>query len=128
MSWVWKARSSLRTSLLDRLSQPVQTVGGRHPSLIEINRRSVVDVEPALLHARHERIQRERLPSKRRTVIAEALCGGPRDSDSQRAVAGVLLGACGSVDHHALAGPGGADKDRAALAAGDDLKSVGLFV
>jgi hypothetical protein len=60
--------------------------------------------------------------------LAEPLRGRAGHGDPERAVAGHLLGAGRGVDHHALAGAGGADEDRAALRAGDDLEGVGLLI
>ena len=52
----------------------------------------------------------------------------PDTAIPERLMAGVLLGAGGGVDHDALAGAGGTDKDRGSLGAGDDLQRVGLLV
>ena len=84
-----------------------------HPGLIEEDRRVRVDVDAPRLCAGDERVERERLPGQGGTVRAEPLGGGPGDSDPDRAVAGVLLGAGGGVDHDTLPGAGGADEDRA---------------
>jgi hypothetical protein len=65
----------LRAGLLDRLGDPVPTVGVCHPSLAEMARRGVVDMELVALHTGHARVQREGLSGKRWTVMAEVLCG-----------------------------------------------------
>ena len=73
---------------------------------------SAPDVDGPRVRAGDQRVERERLPGERGAVGAEPLGGGPGHGDPDRLAAGVLLGACGGVDHDALPGPGRADEDR----------------
>ncbi len=66
-------------------------------------------------------------PRERGAVLAETLRGGAGHGNAERRTAAVLLGAGGGVDDDALADAGGADEDRGALGAGDDLERVGLL-
>ena len=85
---------------------------------------SLAYVDGPRVRAGDQRVEGECLPGERGAVGAEPLGGGTGHGDPERLVAGVLLRACGGVDHHALAGAGGADEDRGTLGAGEDFERV----
>ncbi len=121
-------RDELRSTVGHRPGEPVEAIGVTHTSLIEVDRRRLVDLQLSAVYAGDERVEGERLSFERGAVLAEPLRGGARDGDPERAAAGELLGARGGVDHDALAGARGADENRPALGACDDPERVGLLV
>ncbi len=86
-----------------------------HPGLVQDDCCVPVDLDCPGVGAGDQGVERERVSSEGRAVCSKALGRRPGHSDADRAVAGVLLGASGGVDHDALPGSGRADEDGKAL-------------
>jgi hypothetical protein len=108
--------------------QVSQRVGeGATRSLIEDDRGVVAYVDGRGVCAGDQRVKGECLSGERGAVGAEPLGRGTGHGDPDRFPPGVLLRACGGVDHYSLAGAGGADEDRGTLGAGENFERVVLL-
>ncbi len=108
-------RDQLRPRALHQLGERIHAPVVKHPGLVHEHSRVPAYVDAAGARACNEGIERGCSPSERRAVGTEPLGRRPRDRYADGLAARVPLGSGGCVDHNALAGPSGTDKDRGAL-------------
>jgi hypothetical protein len=117
----------LRPGALHEPGQGVQALVVDHAGLVQDDRGVHAYVDGPRVRTGNQGVQGECPPGKRGAVSPESLCGGAGYGDPDSLAPGVLLRACGSVDHHTLAGPGGADEHRGALRASENFERVVLL-
>ncbi len=112
-------RDQLRAGALDKIGQGIEASVIDHPGLVQDDRRVPADLDYPRVCAGDERVEGDCLSGERWAVSSQALSCRPGYGYADRVVAGVLLGACGGVDHDALPSAGGADEDSKALRSGE---------
>jgi hypothetical protein len=117
----------LRPGPLYKLGQGIEPLVVDHPRLVQKDSRVPAQVDGPGVYAGDQRVEGERVSAESWAVGAETLSGRPGHGDTDCPAAGVLLGARGGVDHHALAGSGGTNEDGGALGTCEDLQRVALL-